>query len=46
MLTTSFIEALAIDRLERIVIDSSYVDQKKRGILEIKDTHVALMAWL
>ncbi|KAH8802779.1 U3-containing 90S pre-ribosomal complex subunit-domain containing protein [Xylogone sp. PMI_703] len=34
--------ALAIDRLERIVIDASYVDQKKRGILEIRETQVSL----
>ncbi|RFU28134.1 hypothetical protein B7463_g8191, partial [Scytalidium lignicola] len=34
--------ALAIDRLERIVIDASYMDQKKRGILEMRETQVPL----
>jgi protein CMS1 len=38
--------ALATDRLERIVIDASYIDQKKRGILEMKETQVPLVAWL
>lgn len=38
--------ALATDRLERIVIDASHVDQKKRGILDMKETQVPLMVWL
>lgn len=38
--------ALAVDRLERIVIDASYIDQKKRGILEMKETQVPLTQWL
>ncbi|KAH8601954.1 U3-containing 90S pre-ribosomal complex subunit-domain containing protein [Bisporella sp. PMI_857] len=38
--------ALAIDRLERIVIDSSHIDVKKRGILEMKETQIPLMTWL
>jgi protein CMS1 len=38
--------ALAIDRLERIVVDVSHIDQKKRGILEMKDTQVPLTNWL
>lgn len=43
---TIFIGALAVDRLERIIIDASYIDQKKRGILEMKETQVPLTAWL
>lgn len=38
--------ALATDRLERIIIDSSHIDVKKRGILEMKETQVPLMGWL
>ncbi|TVY48120.1 Protein CMS1 [Lachnellula occidentalis] len=38
--------ALAVDRLERIVIDASHIDLKKRGILEMKDTQVPLIVWL
>ncbi|TVY57570.1 Protein CMS1 [Lachnellula cervina] len=38
--------ALAVDRLERIVIDASHIDLKKRGILEMKDTQVPLIFWL
>jgi len=37
---------LATDRLERIIIDSSHIDIKKRGILEMKETQVPLMRWL
>jgi len=38
--------ALALDRLERIVIDASHIDQKKRGILEMRETQVPLTLWL
>lgn len=38
--------ALQVDRLERIVIDTSHIDQKKRGILDMKETHVPLTVWL
>lgn len=38
--------ALAVDRLERIVVDASHIDVKKRGILEMKDTQVPLVQWL
>ena len=38
--------ALITDRLERIVIDASHIDQKKRGILEMKEIQVPLIAWL
>lgn len=40
------IGALQVDRLERIVIDASHIDSKKRGILEMKETQVALTIWL
>ncbi|TGO40955.1 hypothetical protein BHYA_0029g00650 [Botrytis hyacinthi] len=38
--------SLAVDRLERIVIDASHIDQKKRGILEMKETQIPLTIWL
>ena len=38
--------ALQIDRLERIVVDASHIDQKKRGILDMKETQVPLVIWL
>ncbi|CAG8982954.1 hypothetical protein HYALB_00003532 [Hymenoscyphus albidus] len=38
--------ALDVDRLERIVIDASHIDIKKRGILDMKETQVPLMLWL
>lgn len=38
--------ALEIDRLERIVMDASHIDVKKRGILEMKDVQVPLILWL
>lgn len=38
--------ALQVDRLERIVVDASHIDQKKRGILEMSETQVPLTLWL
>ncbi|KZF24270.1 hypothetical protein L228DRAFT_245179 [Xylona heveae TC161] len=38
--------ALSMDKLERIVIDSSHIDQKKRGILDMKDTQIPLLKFL
>lgn len=38
--------SLAVDRLERIIVDASHIDQKKRGILEMKETQIPLMTWL
>jgi protein CMS1 len=32
--------------LERIVVDASHIDQKKRGILDMKETQVPLIVWL
>lgn len=34
--------ALASKTLERIVVDASHIDQKKRGILDMKETVVPL----
>lgn len=38
--------ALNISRLNRIIIDASHIDIKKRGVLEMKETQIALMKWL
>jgi protein CMS1 len=38
--------ALQVDRLERIIVDASHIDMKKRGILEMKETQMPLMIWL
>lgn len=45
-LLTINLGALQLDRLERIVIDASHIDQKKRGILEMKELQVPLTLWL
>ncbi|KAB5562898.1 U3-containing 90S pre-ribosomal complex subunit-domain containing protein [Coniochaeta sp. 2T2.1] len=38
--------ALKVDSLKRIVIDASHIDQKKRGVMDMKDTMVPLAKWL
>lgn len=38
--------ALKTDCVERIVIDASHIDVKKRGILDMKETHVPLVELL
>ncbi|EEH23546.2 hypothetical protein PABG_05757 [Paracoccidioides brasiliensis Pb03] len=37
---------LSLKHLKRIVIDGSYVDQKKRGIFDMKDLHLPLLQFL
>ncbi|PGH09518.1 protein CMS1 [Blastomyces parvus] len=37
---------LSLTHLKRIVIDGSYVDQKKRGIFDMKDLHLPLLQFL
>lgn len=39
---TRHLGALDVGKLERIVIDASHVDQKKRGVLEIRETQIPL----
>ena len=38
--------ALSAEKLERIVVDSSHIDLKKRGILDMKETQQPLMHFL
>jgi protein CMS1 len=39
-------KALSTANLKRVVIDVSYIDQKKRGILDMKELHEALIKLL
>lgn len=46
---TNFISCLGslnLDELERIVIDGSHIDQKQRGIFDMKETHLPLLQLL
>ncbi|KAL2831227.1 U3-containing 90S pre-ribosomal complex subunit-domain containing protein [Aspergillus cavernicola] len=38
--------SLKLDELKRIVIDGSYIDQKQRGIFDMKETHLPLLQLL
>ena len=38
--------ALSASHLERIVVDASHIDQKKRGIMDMKETQVPLVQLL
>ncbi|EAW09225.1 uncharacterized protein ACLA_034280 [Aspergillus clavatus NRRL 1] len=38
--------SLKLGELERIVIDGSYIDQKQRGIFDMKETHLPLLQLL
>lgn len=38
--------SLSVEYLKRIVVDASYIDQKKRGVLDMKDTMMPLSKWL
>jgi protein CMS1 len=40
---TKFSGALKPAHLERIIIDASHIDQKKRGVLDMKETQVPLV---
>ncbi|KAI1427159.1 U3-containing 90S pre-ribosomal complex subunit-domain containing protein [Xylaria sp. FL1777] len=37
---------LKLDKLERLVVDASHIDQKKRGIMDMKETMMPLARWL
>lgn len=42
----SCLGSLNLDELERIVIDGSHIDQKQRGIFDMKETHLPLLQLL
>lgn len=35
-----------MQHVKRIVVDASHIDQKKRGIMDMKDTMLPLSTWL
>ncbi len=35
-----------MENLKRIVVDASHIDQKKRGVMDMKETMVPLVKWL
>jgi len=43
---TNALGALKLDKLERLVVDASHIDQKKRGIMDMKETMIPLARWL
>ena len=45
-ISNSVTGALAIDKLERIIVDVSHIDQKRRGVLDMRETQVPLVRWL
>lgn len=45
-LTLTRAGALSSDKLDRIVVDLSHIDQKKRGIADMRDTQEPLMRLL
>ncbi|KAF4583092.1 DNA/RNA helicase, DEAD/DEAH box type [Ophiocordyceps camponoti-floridani] len=38
--------ALSVDGLQRLVVDASHIDQKKRGVMDMKDTALTLARFL
>lgn len=38
--------SLSLSSLERIIVDASHIDQKKRGILDMKETMIPLLQLL
>ncbi|KAH8661897.1 U3-containing 90S pre-ribosomal complex subunit-domain containing protein [Xylariales sp. PMI_506] len=38
--------SLSLDKLEHIIVDASHIDQKKRGILDMKEITMPLARWL
>ena len=42
----SYVDALSAAHVERVVVDASHIDQKKRGILDMKETQVPLVKLL
>ncbi|KAH7305041.1 U3-containing 90S pre-ribosomal complex subunit-domain containing protein [Stachybotrys elegans] len=38
--------ALSLDNLQRLVVDASHIDQKKRGVMDMKDTMMPLARFL
>lgn len=43
---TRILGTLKLDKLEQLVVDASHIDQKKRGIMDMKETMIPLARWL
>ena len=43
---TELVGALSVSHLKRVVVDASHIDQKKRGVMDSKDTMIPLARWL
>jgi protein CMS1 len=41
-LLTRFLDALSLQYLKRLVVDASHIDQKKRGIMDMRETMMPL----
>jgi protein CMS1 len=44
--TILFLGSLSLDKLERLVVDASHIDQKKRGVFDMKDTMLPIIRWI
>ena len=44
--TDTQVGALSVKKLHNLVIDASHIDQKKRGIMDMKDTMMPLAKFL
>ena len=42
----SYLGALQLGKLQRLVVDASHIDQKKRGVMDMKDTMMPLARFL
>ena len=38
--------SLSLENVERLVVDAPHIDQKKRGVMDMKDTLMPLARWL
>ncbi len=43
---TTVAGALSVEHLERLVVDASHIDQKKRGVMDMADTMMPLARFL
>lgn len=37
---------MCLDNLQRLIVDASHIDQKKRGVMDMKDTMMPLAQFL
>lgn len=46
LIQTNRTGALSLDNLQRLIVDASHIDQKKRGVMDMKDTMMPLARFL